>query len=111
MEHDQLCPPTYQDDPVLLTAGRTARRLDTSERHVRRLVASGRLPAVKLGGKVRIRPDDLETYVNDLPERARPTAPGDESDGTTSDHPVRDPVVHNPPLRPGPRSGSDGSWP
>ena len=37
--------------------------LYTSERHVRRLVATGSLPFVRVGGKVRFRVQDVEAYV------------------------------------------------
>jgi excisionase family DNA binding protein len=50
-----------------------ARRLSVSERHVRRLVAQGDLPMVKIGGASRITTSDLGAYVEGL-ERSRPVA-------------------------------------
>ncbi len=47
-------------DPLtLLTVADVARRLQLSERQVRRWIAAGRLPAVYLGRAVRVRPADL----------------------------------------------------
>jgi excisionase family DNA binding protein len=44
----------------LLTYGQAAIVANVSERTMRRLVASGRVPAVRLGAAVRIRREDLE---------------------------------------------------
>lgn len=38
--------------------------LGTTVRHVRRLVAERRVPFVKLGGKVRLLPDDLDRFLD-----------------------------------------------
>jgi excisionase family DNA binding protein len=42
-----------------------ARRLDTSERHIRRLVAERRIPYVKVGKYVRFDPEALDQWVAD----------------------------------------------
>jgi excisionase family DNA binding protein len=47
----------------LIDRATVAAFLYTSERHVRRLVASGGLPFVRVGGKVRFRLQDVEAYV------------------------------------------------
>ena len=48
-------------DPTLrlLTVGEAARQLSLSERTVRRMIAGGDLPAVRLGRAVRIRQEDV----------------------------------------------------
>jgi len=50
----------------LLTLGETARQLNTSVRHLRRLVArrDDPLPSVKLGGKRRVREDLLAEWLD-----------------------------------------------
>lgn len=46
-----------------------ARRLGVSRRTVQRLVASGELPTVELGGACRVRTADLVAYVDGLAPR------------------------------------------
>lgn len=46
---------------------------ECSERHIRKLIASGELPAFRLGGKLlRIKPEDVERFeqcqIGDLPD-------------------------------------------
>ena len=67
-------------DRVLLTRADVADYLATTERHVRHLVQQGDLPAVYLGGKIRIRADDLLTYVTQLPPRSTPATTHENSD-------------------------------
>lgn len=50
---------------LLLDYDRVAEALDVSDRQVRRLVASGGLPVVEIGGAKRIHRDDLERFVNE----------------------------------------------
>lgn len=52
--------------PRLLTRRAAADALACSESTVKRLVASGELPAVRVGGAARIRLDDLDAYVAGL---------------------------------------------
>ena len=47
----------------LLTIRETADRLALSEKSVRRLIAGCALPAVKVGGSLRVLPDELEEWV------------------------------------------------
>jgi excisionase family DNA binding protein len=47
----------------LLNVRSVADRLSVSEKTVRRLIESGRLPAVRVGGQVRIDPDELEAWL------------------------------------------------
>ena len=47
----------------LLTLAEVAERLNTSPRHVRRLVAERRIAYRKLGRYVRFHPDDVAEYV------------------------------------------------
>ena len=49
--------------PRLLTIADAAVRLNLSEHTVRRRIASGELPAVRLGALIRIDPDDLEQWL------------------------------------------------
>jgi excisionase family DNA binding protein len=49
-------------DP-LLTVDETAALLRVSPRHVRRLIASGELPVVRIGKAVRVRPEDLRQLI------------------------------------------------
>jgi excisionase family DNA binding protein len=48
---------------LLMNYTTAAQRLDVSERTIRRLVNSGRLPVVCIGGARRIRVTDLEAFV------------------------------------------------
>jgi excisionase family DNA binding protein len=69
--------------PVLLTVQEVADRLRLSERQVRRLIAFGRLPAIRLGDKgasVRVDRGELEAWLYEEP--ARETA--DPLQGTPS---------------------------
>ena len=69
MNRDQSNPIDLSERPVLLTREEAAALLGTTERHVRRLVERGILTAVRLGGKVRIRTEDLDACVSALPSR------------------------------------------
>ena len=53
---------TEQQRP-LLTIADAAVRLNLSEHTIHRRVASGELPAVRLGGLIRIDQDDLERWL------------------------------------------------
>jgi excisionase family DNA binding protein len=55
-----------QDDGMdkLLTWDEAAERLNTTPRHVRRLVFERRIAYRKLGRYVRFHPDDLEEYIS-----------------------------------------------
>lgn len=48
----------------LLDIEEAARILGTSERMIRRLIAEGKLRRVKVGRWVRIRPEDLERFMD-----------------------------------------------
>lgn len=47
----------------LLTLPQVADRLQVSLSTVRRLVADSKLKAVRIGRNLRVRPDDLKTYI------------------------------------------------
>ena len=51
-------------DVSLLTAADVAARLQLSVRTVRRRIAEKKLRVVRLGRAVRVRPEDLESYVD-----------------------------------------------
>ena len=51
--------------PMLLTIEDAAKRLTTSERHVRELIYRRRLPFVKVGRLVRFDRGDLEAWIAD----------------------------------------------
>jgi excisionase family DNA binding protein len=55
---------TVQQRP-LLTIAETGTRLNLNERTVRRLIARGDLPAVRLGNSIRVDPDDLEAWLEE----------------------------------------------
>ena len=85
--------------PVLLTRDDVAQRLSTTDRHVRRLIEDGRLPSVRLGGKVRIHQRQLDAFVARL---CRQNAADDEAQSrplaATADrqHPPTGPVAPRP---------------
>jgi excisionase family DNA binding protein len=58
---------TVQHRP-LLSLRATAERLSVSTRTVRRLVATGQLPALKVGGQLRFDPAELEQWLYGDPE-------------------------------------------
>jgi excisionase family DNA binding protein len=60
----------------LLTVDEAAERLNTTPRHVRRLVFERRIAYRKLGNHVRFHPDDLAEYVAANRVRARAVAVG-----------------------------------
>jgi excisionase family DNA binding protein len=66
----------------LLTIDQVARQLNVGRTFAWELTASGRLPTVRLGRLVRIRPEDLRRYVDGLAD-----------DETTSSQPERKPVA------------------
>jgi excisionase family DNA binding protein len=47
----------------LLTVADVAKILNLHSRSIRRLIADGRLPVVRLGGAVRIRPEAIEELI------------------------------------------------
>jgi len=48
----------------LLTMRQAAEQLGTTERHVRKLWATRRLPAIKVGALVRFDPADLDRWID-----------------------------------------------
>jgi len=54
-------------EPLAYTVKDAVRVLRLSERRIRDLVASGRLPARREGQKILIRRQDAEAYLNGLP--------------------------------------------
>lgn len=51
-------------EPLLYDVDAAARAIDVSPRLVRRLIADGELPTVRIGRLVRVRVSDLQTYVD-----------------------------------------------
>ncbi|MFN0155521.1 MAG: helix-turn-helix domain-containing protein [Gaiella sp.] len=49
--------------PTLLSVAALAEHLDVSTRTVWRLVAAGEIPTVRVGERIRFRPDDVERYL------------------------------------------------
>lgn len=49
---------------TLLTINNVSERLNVSERTVRNLIYSGKLPAFKIGGTYRINETDLNEFIN-----------------------------------------------
>lgn len=60
----------------LLTVDETARLLKVNRITVRRFIASGRLPAVRVGRRVRIRADAVEAVLAPVAPRLDPGAAG-----------------------------------
>jgi excisionase family DNA binding protein len=58
-----LPPPPGPPRPKLLTIDEVADRTSLSERTVRRLIASGALPAHRIGRAVRVSEDDLARFL------------------------------------------------
>ena len=56
-------------EPLLVTYSEAGRLLSVSERSVERLVASGELPVVEVGGSRRIRPGDLVEFAESSARR------------------------------------------
>jgi excisionase family DNA binding protein len=54
-------------NPLLLEKPEAAAELSLSVRQLERLIAASVIPAVRVGGAVRIRRSDLEAYVSTLP--------------------------------------------
>jgi excisionase family DNA binding protein len=54
-----------------MTVAETAAKLHVSEKTVRRLIAKGTLPALRVGGAVRIDPLELDDFLYWEPEDAR----------------------------------------
>jgi excisionase family DNA binding protein len=55
--------PKLRQDAPLLSVPEVAERLAVSSSTVRRLIASGSLPAVRIGGQVRVDRSELFAYV------------------------------------------------
>ena len=55
--------PSAQNAPRLLTVADVAERLQFSEKHVRRLIDAGEIPAVRIGRLVRVSEDDLTLFI------------------------------------------------
>lgn len=53
----------YVAGPELLTVERAAEKLDCSVEQVRRFLASGRIPSVKIDSRPRIHRKDLERFI------------------------------------------------
>lgn len=49
----------------LETVAKTAEQLNVSQRTIWRLIADGDLPVVRIGGVVRIRPEDREVFIRE----------------------------------------------
>jgi excisionase family DNA binding protein len=47
----------------LLSVAETAAKLNVSEKTVRRLIATGHLPALRVAGVVRVDPDELQRWL------------------------------------------------
>ena len=55
----------------LLTLQQVADRLQVSMSTVRRLIDAGKLKTVRIGRNLRVRPDDLKTYIETNVEEAK----------------------------------------
>jgi excisionase family DNA binding protein len=73
--------------PRLLEVSHVAHRLSVSEEFVRRLIRSGQLPAILVGKRWRIKPEDLQAY---LDRRQRQVVPPDEGARLRAVTPLKD---------------------
>lgn len=56
-----------KDEPQFYTPEKVAKMLQVTPESIRRYVRSGKLKAIKLGGKfIRVDHQDLEKFINDL---------------------------------------------
>jgi excisionase family DNA binding protein len=55
--------------PILHSISTVARRLDVSEKSVRRYIERGRLPAYEIGGQIRIAERDVWTFLSSCRQR------------------------------------------
>ena len=78
---------THTPEPLLLTRREVARLLSTSDRHVRHLTEDGRLPSVRLGGKVRVHQRQLDDFLDRLclSEVATPDARSEPPEAKTDE--------------------------
>jgi excisionase family DNA binding protein len=60
----------HQPTPIALGTADAARTLGIGKTKLFALIASGDLPAIRLGGKTLIRRVDLEAFADALPRRA-----------------------------------------
>jgi excisionase family DNA binding protein len=60
--------------PLLVDAREAARMLGMSTRSLDRVIAAGRLRAVRVGGLRRFRPEDLRRFVDDVVAQDAPSA-------------------------------------
>jgi excisionase family DNA binding protein len=73
----EVNPTTMEADMIaeaqeLVSVGETALRLGVSEQSVWRHIRSGRLPAYRVGGAVRLRGSDVARFVTPYETRTRP---------------------------------------
>jgi len=111
--------------PRLLEVGHVAHRLSVSPGKVRKLIRSGKLPAVRLGGLFRIREAAVDAYIDALPPAVEDDEPHARLTGaiareerqidhllsTTAGH-LDDLAGHPPangPLRPGNGHAGNGN--
>lgn len=71
--------PSVEGNNALLDVDQVARRLNVPERFVRRLIAEGRIPYIKVGHYVRFQPEQVQAFVD---AGARPPRGPDKSGGT-----------------------------
>lgn len=64
----------FQPAPVAYSAAELALKLGVSENHVRRLIATGAVRAVRLGRLVRIPATELDRLLAATPQNGAPTA-------------------------------------
>ena len=69
MDDDEDMPQSRTMGPLTLSYDRTAEVLDVSRSTLKRLVRTGAIPVVEVGGVPRVRAADLENYVARLDRR------------------------------------------
>jgi excisionase family DNA binding protein len=78
MSIDLLLDPLLPRVPPLLEVAHVAHRLRFTEDHVRTLLRTGQLPASQFGNRWRVKPADLEAFIDSRRlDRRSPDAPAD----------------------------------
>jgi len=67
--------PAIDDQPLTYSAAAAARKLGLGKKKTLALIHSGRLPAVRLDGTIRVSAADLATFVASLPSVAPAVQP------------------------------------
>ena len=65
---------TFQGEPQLLTIVQACQRLSVGRSTLYNLISAGKLPLRKIGGASRVRSDELDAFIQELPKVAEGSA-------------------------------------